>query len=81
MESQPQNTELRNNPENFHPCLHQLKWYYACSKNTIGMCILGCKHATRFLMAIRLHLNSSFHSIPKNLNLVIVLKEKTIYTL
>ena len=20
MESQPQNTELRNNPENFHPC-------------------------------------------------------------
>ena len=22
MESQPQNPEFRNNPENFHPCLH-----------------------------------------------------------
>ena len=22
MESQPQNPEFRNNPENFHPCIH-----------------------------------------------------------
>ena len=22
MESQPQNPEFRNNPENFHPCVH-----------------------------------------------------------
>ena len=22
MESQPQNPEIRNNPENFHPCTH-----------------------------------------------------------
>ena len=25
MESQPQNPEFRNNPENFHPCLCQMR--------------------------------------------------------
>ena len=29
MESQPQNPELRNNPENFHPCIAHL----SCSLN------------------------------------------------
>ena len=24
MESQPQNPEFRNNPENFHPCIHSI---------------------------------------------------------
>ena len=26
MECQPQNTEFRNNPENFHPCIIHCKW-------------------------------------------------------
>ena len=26
MESQPQNPELRNNPENFHPCVIPILW-------------------------------------------------------
>ena len=25
MESQPQNPEFRNNPENFHPCIYNMK--------------------------------------------------------
>ena len=65
VESQPQNPEFKNNPENFHHCLHQLKWYYAFRKNPIGMCILGYKHATSFIWKITLDLDSSFHSIPK----------------
>ena len=24
MESQPQNPEFRNNPQNFHPCIHRV---------------------------------------------------------
>ena len=34
MESQPQNPELRKNPENFHPCVH------ACLKNDEHICNL-----------------------------------------
>ena len=32
MESQPQNSEFRNNPENFHPCalrVYRGQFYYA----------------------------------------------------
>ena len=33
MESQPQNTEFRNNPENFHPCTHSVKTCSFISKH------------------------------------------------
>ena len=32
MESQPQNPELRNNPENFHPCQSTLKMRFRQAK-------------------------------------------------
>ena len=32
MESQPQNPELRNNPENFHPCT---LWFRPLDKETV----------------------------------------------
>ena len=37
VESQPQNPELRNNPENFHPCSNKDEWsviYYEGSQST-----------------------------------------------
>ena len=32
MESQSQNPEFRNNPENFHPCLHYLPYSVFASR-------------------------------------------------
>ena len=47
MESQPQNPEFRNNPENFHPCIHPYLMYV--SSNSSGetvhihsLCLVHC---------------------------------------
>ena len=36
MESQPQNPELRINPENIYPCLINFIWIFSTFKNHLG---------------------------------------------